>query len=113
MVICAAIVAGCSSAKPYYSTSEGSKEYVFETCDQLALEISDVKTKFDKLKTQKTLVVAGNSINMAGAALSFNPFAMLDHTRTGELDEVIIVFQQKVEKLDALAVAQKCIIPAM
>ena len=103
-------IAGCSSVKPRHEVMDNSDIALLNQCEQIQNAFEDTSTKLADLNTQKLGADAGNAMNTAGGLLSFNPLAALDHTRTGDLEVVILNYSERLDQLKKRAEQRQCTI---
>ncbi|MHC5226115.1 hypothetical protein [Ignatzschineria sp. LJL83] len=104
------VIAGCSNVKPRHEVMDNSDIALLNQCEEIQNAFEDTSTKLADLNTQKLGADAGNAMNTAGGLLSLNPLAALDHTRTGDLEVVIVNYSERLDLLKKRATQKQCTI---
>ena len=96
------LLSACASVTPHHSKVNNDDLNVLSDCAHIKTQLDDANKKLSELKTQKKASNAGDTVTAAAALLSLNPFALLDVTQTGELDESIVSYESRVTTLQKL-----------
>ena len=96
------LLSACASVTPHHSKVNNDDLNVLSHFTYIKTHLDDANKKLSELKTQKKASNAGDAVTAAAALLSLNPFALLDVTQTGELDESIVSYESRVTTLQKL-----------
>lgn len=102
----------CSSVQPRHKAMDNSDLIAFTECSEFTEAQHNTSVALADLQQQKKAADASNAVNSAGMALSLNPLAAFDYTRTAELDEIIKSYTERLDKINELSTAKKCPLPA-